>query len=211
MKVVALNGSPKVNGNTVDSIKLLTEQFEDHGIELEIINVGKETIKGCIGCNACGRTKDEKCILKGDIVNDTIQKLKEADGIIIASPVHYAGPTATLKALLDRAFYTSTQNGNLFRHKVGVSLAVTRRTGGLHTIDQIDRYINYSEMFRPTSNYWGVAHGTMPGETIEDLEGQQIMRLLGKNMITLLKLRENGKHLLEENSPEAKVMTNFVR
>lgn len=211
MKVLAFNGSPSFKGNTADGIKLVANELEKEGIEVEVVHVGNKVIRGCIACHQCGKNKNEKCILEADPVNEWIQKMKDADGIILASPVHYSGIGATMKAFLDRAFYVSTQNGNLFRHKVGASVAAVRRSGGIPAVDQLDRYINYSEMMIATSSYWNVIHGTVPGDTSEDIEGQQIMRTLGRNMAYMLKLVENGKGKIEAPEGESKILTNFVR
>lgn len=211
MKVVAFNGSPKANGNTGAALKLVADQLEKEGIEVEVVHVGNKEIRGCIACNGCVRNKDEKCILKDEYVNSWIQKIKDADGIILGSPVHYSALGATMKAFLDRAFYVAGVNGSLFRHKVGASVVAVRRSGGLPTFEQLNNYINYSEMIMPTSNYWNVIHGTMPGDTEGDLEGQQIMRVLGKNMAWVLKLVENGREKVEEPAREDKVYTHFIR
>ncbi len=116
-----------------------------------------------------------------------------------------------MKAFLDRAFYVTTVNKSMLRHKVGASVVAVRRSGGLPTFEQLNNYINYSEMIMPTSNYWNVIHGTTPGDTAEDLEGQQIMRILGKNMAWVLKLIENGKGIVTPPKKEDKVYTHFVR
>lgn len=210
MKVIALNGSPKAHGNTYHAIKIITDELEKEGIETEIIHINKVSI-GCIGCGMCYKNKDEKCIQKGDFVNEWIQKMKEADGIILGSPVHFAGICANFKCFLDRAFYVSSANGNLFRHKVGASIVAVRRSGGVTTFEQLNNYLNYSEMLMPTSNYWNVIHGAAPGEALKDEEGVQIMHILGKNMAWALKLVENGKTTVEEPMREQKIKMNFVR
>jgi len=211
MKVVAFNGSPKKEGNTYHALKMVTEELEKEGIEVEIIHVGNKIIRGCIACNGCVRNKNEKCIINGDEVNDWIQKMKEADGIILGSPVHYSAMGATMKAFLDRAFYVTTVNNSMLRHKVGASVVAVRRSGGVATFDQLNNYINYSEMLMPTSNYWNVIHGTAPGEVTRDEEGNQIMKVLGKNMAWLMKLVEFGRGKVEEPELEEKVFTNFIR
>lgn len=211
MKVVAFNGSPKKEGNTYHAIKLVTEELEKEGIEVEIVHVGNQVIRGCMACNGCARNQDEKCVMQGDSVNEWIQKMKEADGIILGSPVHYSGIAGTMKSFLDRAFYVSSSNGNLFRHKVGAAVAAVRRSGGVTTFEQLNNYINYSEMLMPTSRYWNVIHGTAPGEALQDAEGVQIMKTLGKNMAWLLKLKDNGNDKVEAPKIEEKVTTNFIR
>jgi len=211
MKVVVFNGSPKANGNTGSALKIITSQLEKEGIEVETLHVGNKELRGCIACNGCVRNQDEKCVLKDEYVNTWIQKIKDADGIILSSPVHFSSLGATMKAFLDRAFYVASVNGSLFRHKVGASVVAVRRSGGLPAFEQLNNYINYSEMVMPTSNYWNVIHGTIPGDTEGDLEGQQIMRVLGKNMAWVLKLIENGKGKIEEPKREEKVFTHFIR
>ncbi len=210
MKVVAFNGSPKKEGNTFYGIKIVAEELEKEGIEVEIIHVGNKTIRGCLACNGCARNQDEKCVIK-DEVNGWIQKMKEADGIILGSPVHYAAIAGTMKAFLDRAFYVTGANKSMLRHKVGASVVAVRRSGGIPTFEQLNNYINYSEMLMPTSNYWNVIHGTAPGEAEGDGEGRQIMEILGKNMAWLMKLVEFGKGKIEEPKKEDKIFTNFIR
>ncbi|GAB6158712.1 flavodoxin family protein [Desulfotomaculum varum] len=211
MKVVAFNGSPHKNGNTYHAIKLVTDELEKQGIQTEIIQVGNKTIKGCIACGQCVKNKDEKCIITDDEVNEWIQKMKEADGIILGSPVHYSAIAGTMKSFLDRAFYVASVNNGLLRHKVGAAVVAVRRSGGLPTFDQLNNYLNYSEMFLPTSNYWNVIHGTKPGEALQDEEGVQIMRVLGKNMAWLLKVIEKGKQSIKPPEREAKTYMNFIR
>lgn len=211
MKVVAFNGSPKKEGNTYHALQLVCEQLEANGIETEIVQVGNKGVKGCTACGHCGKTRDEKCVIKNDDVNLWIQKIKEADGILLGSPVHYASLGANMKSFLDRAFYVSGMNGTMFRHKVGASVVAVRRSGGLPTFNELNNYLNYSEMMIPTSNYWNVIHGTTPGEVLQDKEGVQIMQVLGKNMAYLMKLIENGKDKVEAPVQEKKIYTNFVR
>lgn len=210
MKVVAFNGSPKKDGNTYHAIKMVAEELENEGIDVEIVHVGNKVIRGCLACNGCVRNQNEKCVIN-DEVNEWIQKMKEADGIIFGSPVHYASVGATMKAFLDRAFYVTNVNNSMLRHKVGAAVVAVRRSGGIPTFDMLNNYINYSEMLMPTSNYWNVIHGAAPGEVKGDEEGKQIMSVLGKNMAWLMKLVEFGKGKVEEPQKEDKVFTNFIR
>ena len=211
MKVVAFNGSPNKQGNTYHAIKMVADELEKEGIETEIIHVGNKSIRGCIACNGCAKNKNEKCVLPGDEVNEFIQKMKGADGIILGSPVHYSAIGVTMKSFLDRAFYVAGNNGSMLRHKVGVSVVAVRRSGGIPTFNQLNSFINYSEMLMPTSNYWNVIHGTSPGEVLQDKEGTQIMRVLGKNMAWLMKLVENGKENVQAPEKEDKMFMNFIR
>lgn len=209
MKVIAINGSPKAKGNTYHAIKLVSEEMEKFGIETEIIHVGNQVFRGCMACGACAKNRDEKCIFD-DGINDIIQRMKEADGIILGSPVHYSAIAGTMKSFLDRAFYVAGVNGGLFRYKVGASVVAVRRSGGLPTFNQLNNFINYSEMLMPTSNYWNVIHGRAPEEVLQDEEGIQIMKVLGKNMAWLLKLVENGKNIPAPEK-DKKIFTSFIR
>lgn len=211
MKVVALNGSPKSNGNTYEAIKAVANELEKENIEVEIIHVGNKMVRGCLACNGCARNKNEKCVMENDEVNEWIQKMKDADGIILGSPVYYSAIAGTMKSFLDRAFYVASANGGMFRHKVGASVVAVRRAGGIPTFDQLNNYIAYSEMVMATSNYWNVAYGTAPGEASRDEEGMQIMSVLGKNMAWIIKLIELGKDKVEEPEREKKTFMNFIR
>lgn len=211
MKVVAFNGSPNKNGNTYHAIKLVTDELNKEGIETEIIHVGNKSISGCKACGGCIKNKNEQCIIPGDEINEWIQKMKEADGIILGSPVHYSAISGNMKSFLDRAFYVAGVNNGMLRHKVGASVVAVRRSGGLPTFNQLNNFINYSEMFIPTSNYWNVIHGTKPGEALQDEEGIQIMRVLGKNMAWLIKIIQNGKKVIQPPEKENKTFMNFIR
>lgn len=209
MKVVALNGSPRKKGNTAHAIDLVLDELVKQGIEVEVLQIGSMETSGCTGCNACFKHRNEKCIIEGDQVNDFIQKMKEADGLLLGSPVYWADINGTMKSFLDRVFYVAGANGGLFRHKVGAAVVSVRRTGGIHAFQTLNQYLQYSEMFIPTSNYWNVLHGNRPGEVLQDHEGQQIARLLGKNMAFLLQSVSANKSALPE--PEEKVWTSFIR
>jgi len=211
MKVLAFNGSPKAEGNTWHAIKMVTAELEKEGLETEIVQVGNKPISGCIACNQCAKLKNEQCVLADDQVNQWIQKMKQADGIILGSPVHFAAMGGTMKSFLDRAFYVSSANNNLLRHKVGAAVVAVRRSGGLPAFEQLNNYLHYSEMLIPTSNYWNVIHGARPGEVVKDEEGAQIMRVLGKNMAWLMKLVENGRGTVTPPEREKKMYMNFIR
>ena len=211
MNVVAFNGSPKEQGNTAAALKLVAAELEGAGITVNFVHLGKELISGCIACGACIKNRNERCIIESDKVNDYIQMMKNADGILIGSPVHFASIGGTMKSFLDRAFYVSGVNNSLFRHKVGAAVVAVRRSGGVTTFDSLNHYINYAEMVMPGANYWNVIHGTRPGDTVKDEEGEQILRTLGRNMLWLLQLIEAGKSTHPAPALERKVYTNFVR
>lgn len=210
MKVVAFNGSPKKEGNTFHAIKLVADELENQGIEVEIVHVGNKIIRGCMACGNCFKSRNEKCIID-DEVNSWIQKMKKADGIIFGSAVHFSSITATMKAFLDRAIYVGDANKSLYRHKVAASVVAVRRSGGLPAFNQLNNYISYAEMIMPNSNYWNVIHGAKPGEVMQDEEGIQIMKVLGKNMAWLLSLVECGENKVIKPVLERKAYTNFIR
>lgn len=207
MKVIAFNGSPKANGNTYASINAVAEELKKEGIDVEIINVGNKNITGCKACGGCSKTG--KCVIN-DGVNEMIEKMKDADGVILGSPVYYAGLNGTMKAFLDRAFMLVGANGAFLRHKVGVSVAVARRAGTIQAVDEMNKFLSFYEMVIPTANYWDVAFGGAPGDVLKDEEGMQIMRVLGKNMAWVLKLIENGKETVKEPEREVKIKTNYI-
>jgi multimeric flavodoxin WrbA len=211
MKVVAINGSPKKEGNTYHALRMVGSQLEENGIDFEIIHVGNKVVRGCLACGNCMQNRDEKCTTTSDNLNEWIQIMKNADGIILGSPVYYAGIAGTMKCFLDRAFYVSGSNGGLFRNKVGAAVVAVRRSGGSVTFDSLNHYLTYSEMILATSNYWNIIHGRTPGEAEQDSEGVQIMNVLGKNIAWLLKIREQTKENIPAPVQEKKVMTNFIR
>lgn len=211
MKVLAFNGSSRRHGNTAGSLNTVIAELETDGIETEIIHVGKENIHGCVACFTCAKKKNERCAFEDDPVNEWIQKMKAADGILLGSPVHFSGVAGAMKCFLDRAFFVISVNNGMMRHKVGAAVAAVRRSGGVCTMDSLNHYLLYSEMMIPGSNYWNVAYGMNPGEMEQDGEGKQIMSVLGKNMAWLMKLIEAGKKEVPPPERTVKTMTNFIR
>jgi len=211
MKVIAINGSPKKEGNTYHALKMVGDELLASGIEFEILHIGHKLIHGCTACSKCSENRDEKCSLGADGLNQWIQIVKAADGLIIGSPVHYSGIGGTMKCFLDRLFYVSGSNGNLLRHKVAAAVVAVRRTGGSATLDGLYHYLTYAEMLVATSSYWNVIHGRTPNEVSQDGEGVQVMRVLGKNMAWLLKMKEATSGTIQPPTPEKKVITNFIR
>lgn len=208
MHVVAFNGSPKSEGNTYQAIKVVADLLEEEGISTEIIHVGNKKIRGCVACGGCAKNLNEKCVIN-DEVNGWIQKMKEANGIIISSPTYYASIAGTMKCFLDRAFFVCGANGNLLRHKVGASVVAVRRSGEVAVFDHLNHYFTICEMFPSTSNYWNVIHGRAPGEALQDEEGVQTMRVMGKNMAWLMKKLKG----IDATEPEMeqKIYTSFIR
>jgi multimeric flavodoxin WrbA len=211
MKVVGFNGSPRPEGNTAQAMKMVFSELENAGIETELIQVGREKLRGCMACHACVKSQDSCCVFKDDPVNEWIQKMVEADGMLFGSPVHFSGVGGTMKSFLDRAFFVASANGGLFRHKVGASVAAVRRSGGIPTVDALNKFISYAEMIMPASNYWNVAHGLAPGEIDQDEEGKQIMAVLGRNMAWLMKTIEYSKEAVPAPEPVEKIWTHFIR
>ncbi|MDD4405280.1 MAG: flavodoxin family protein [Parabacteroides sp.] len=211
MKVVAVNGSPHKEGNTYQALKVIGRKLNENGIDFEILHVGNKAVRGCLACGKCSRTKDEKCSITTDPLNEWIQIMKEADGIILSSPVYYSGVAGTMKSFLDRLFYVSLSNGGFFRHKVGAAVVAVRRSGGSSTLYTLNHYLAYSEMMLATSCYWNIIHGTSPGEAVQDDEGVQIMEALGDNMAWQLKMREMTKDTLPAPAKVQKVYTYFIR
>jgi len=210
MKVLAINGSPHKQGNTYLGIRAAADALEEAGISCEILHVGGKAIRGCIACGQCRKLRNERCAID-DEMNGWVQQMKAADGIILASPVYYAGIAGTMKAFCDRAFYVATANGNLFRHKPGAALVVMRRSGGVATFDQLNHYFTISEMPVASSCYWNTLYGLDQGEAQNDAEGLNTHRTVGVNMAWLLKLMEHGRGAVPEPEPPAKVRTNFIR
>ena len=211
MKVIAINGSPRKDGNTFHALNMVGNELKANGIEFEILHIGHKQIHGCMACGKCAVNKDEKCTITNDDLNQSIQKIKEFDGIIIASPVYFAGIAGTMKSFLDRLFYVAGVNGGLFRQKVAAAVVAVRRTGGSVTFDSLNHYLTYSEMILATSNYWNIIHGRAAGEVEQDIEGKQIMRVLAKNMAWLLKMKEATANTIEAPMKEVKEMMSFVR
>lgn len=206
MKVLIINGSPRVNGNTQLALDQMIDIFKSNDIDVHYVQVGQMAIRGCLGCAAChnGRTD---CVID-DIVNELAPVFKECDGMVIASPVYYAAANSTLTSLLDRLFYSTSFDK---RMKVGASVAVARRGGASATFDQLNKYFTISGMPLASSQYWNSVHGGAKGEAEQDLEGLQTMRSLANNMIFLMRSIELGKEkygLPEKEKPER---TNFIR
>ena len=205
MKVLLLNGSPKANGNTAVALQEMAAIFVQEGIEAEIIHVGNKDIRGCVACGSCGRLG--KCVFD-DLVNEVAAKFEAADGLVVGSPVYYAGANATVMALLQRLFYSSHFDKTM---KVGASVVVARRGGCSATYDEINKFFGICGMPIAPSQYWNSVHGGAPGEAVLDAEGMQTMRTLARNMSFLLKSIALGKEKYGLPQKEKHVWTNFIR
>jgi len=193
LKVVAFNGSARKDGNTALLIRRVLQVIEAKGIETELIQLGGEQIRGCNACRTCFSTKNKRCIIEDDNVNAYIEKMMEADGIILGSPVYFSMMTSQLKALMDRAFYVARANGDLFKRKAGAAVVAARRAGGIPTFDAINHFFLISQMIVPGSSYWNVGFGQKKGDVQSDEEGMKIMDYLGKNMAWLIKKTKKPK------------------
>ena len=205
MKVLLINGSPRANGNTARCLKEMEAIFQAQGIETETIHVGNKDIRGCIACRSCARTG--KCVFD-DLVNDTAPKFEAADGIVVGSPVYYAGPNATVTAFLDRLFFSTSFDKTM---KVGACAVVCRRGGASATFDRLNKYFTISGMPVASSRYWNSVHGMAPGEAAQDEEGLRTMRTLARNMAFLVKSIALGREQLGLPEQERGPMTNFIR
>ena len=205
MKVLLINGSPRVNGNTALALEEMVKVFHEEGIETEVVQVGNKDIRGCVACTSC--YANGKCIVE-DIVNECALKFAECDGMVVASPVYYASANGTLISFLDRFFYSSHFDK---RMKVGASVAVARRGGCSATFDQLNKYFTITGMPIASSQYWNSVHGTAKGEAQADLEGLQTMRTLARNMTFLMKSIALGKEAYGIPEKEQPQRTKFIR
>ncbi len=205
LKVLMINGSPRANGNTAVALHEMEQIFQEQGIEVETIQVGNKAIRGCVACGGCAKLG--KCVFD-DAVNELAPKFKEADGLVVASPVYYASANATLVACLDRLFYSSHFDKTM---KVGASVVCARRGGCSATFDELNKYFTISGMPVASSQYWNSIHGRTPGEAMEDGEGRQTMRALARNMAFLMKSIALGKEQFGLPEKEERIATHFIR
>ena len=203
MKVLLVNGSPHKDGCTFTALTEVAMALEKNGIETQIFHIGKKPVNGCIACGRCRELG--KCVLENDVCNEMSELAKEADGIVIGSPVYYAGPNGALCALLDRMFYSG---GSKFAYKPAAAVLSCRRGGASASFDRLNKYFTISQMPVVTSQYWNSVHGFTPEDVRKDLEGLQIMRTLGNNMAWMLKTIEHTAQALPEKEPW--IMTNFI-
>lgn len=206
MKVLLINGSPKVSGNTAFALQQMEEVFAEYGIETETIQVGSKALWGCVGCGSCYKTG--KCVFD-DLVNETARKLADADGMVVGSPVYYASPNGTLISFLDRLFYSTGRIDK--RMKVGASVVCARRGGTTAAMDVLNKYFTISQMPVASSTYWNIIHGAKPGEAAMDAEGIRTVRNLAKNMAYMMQAFAAARDTLPLPEPEPKAFTNFIR
>lgn len=203
-KVLLINGSPHANGCTYTALSEIAKTLEAEGVDAEIFQIGTKAVHGCMGCGQCRKTG--KCVFDDDVCNEMALKMGEADGIIVGSPVYYAGPNGALTALLDRAFYSSSSK---FRFKPAAAIVSCRRGGASASFDRLNKYFTINQMPVISSQYWNSVHGNRPEEVLQDLEGLQIMRTLGRNMAWMLKTI--GAAQIPYPEAEPRQSTNFIR
>jgi multimeric flavodoxin WrbA len=187
MKVVAFNGSARKGGNTAILLKYVLKELENEGIETELIEMSGAKIHGCLACRECSKRKDHRCGQTGDMGNVYIEKMEQADGILLGSPTYVADVSTEMKALMDRACLVSKSNGGMFRRKVGAAVVAVRRAGAIHAFDALNHFFLISEMIVPGSSYWNIGVGLEPGDVEKDEEGIRTMKTLGQNMAWVLK------------------------
>jgi len=194
MKVVALNGSARKDGNTYLLLKTVLEVLQHEGIETEMIQLADgEPLRGCVACLKCMERKNMKCAIQSDPFNDYFEKVSGADGMLLGSPVYFSDITAGMKAFIERCGFVGRANGNVLRRKVGAGVVAVRRAGSNHAFASLNYLFLISEMIIPGSNYWNMALGRNPGEVLEDAEGMETMRILGRNMAWLLRAVAGGQ------------------
>lgn len=207
MKVLLFNGSNKPKGCTYTALSDIAKILEAEGIETEILNIGALPVRDCIGCNKCAETNS--CIFNDDMVNEWVKKARLADGFVFGTPVYYAHPSGRILSAMDRMFYSG---GNAFRHKPSAVIASARRGGTTASLDVLAKHLSINEMPIVSSTYWNMVHGNTPEEVLEDTEGMQTMRNIGRNMAWLLKCIELGKEAnITAPISERGIRTNFIR
>jgi multimeric flavodoxin WrbA len=187
MRVLAINGSPRKEGNTGIMLKEVLSVLGEYGIKTELFQLGGKDVNGCVACMKCKKKKDGFCQKKNDVLNKCIEKMAKADGIIIGSPVYFTDVTTEVKALIDVAGYAGRAGGNIYRRKVGAAVVAVRRAGAIHTFDTINHFFLINEMIVPGSSYWNIGIGREKGDVLKDDEGIKTMRTLGENMAWVLK------------------------
>ncbi len=205
MKVLMINGSPKVRGNTARALDEMRTVFEAEGVEVECVQVGNQAVRGCVACNGCA--KKGACVFD-DVVNELAPKFEAADGLVVGSPVYYGSANATLVAVLDRLFYSMQFDATM---KVGAAVAVARRGGLTATFDELNKYFTISGMPVASGQYWNGVHGRLPGEAEQDGEGLQQMRTLARNMTFLMRSIELGREKYGLPEREEGIWTHFMR
>jgi len=182
MKVVAFNGSARLDGNTAILLTTVLAELNREGIQTELVQLAREHLQGCGACFRCFKQKDERCSVDTDPVNNYIAKMAAADGILLGSPVYFADITANMKALIERCGMVARANGDLYQRKVGAGVVAVRRGGAIHAFNSLNHFFTIGQMLIIGSSYWNIGIGREPGAVASDEEGLRTMRRLGENM-----------------------------
>ena len=210
MKIVAINGSPRKNGNTTLCLEAVRKEVEAAGVEFQVFQPGAK-VHPCLACYHCLDNGTLRCIQTDDMVNDIIAACIEADGILLASPVYHGGIAGNMKCVLDRLMLAAGCGDNQLHHKVGGALCTLRRSGGSETYHQLMAAMDCMEMVLVTSDYWGIAHGAEPGEVLSDEEGMEVAKRLGRDMAWMVKVLNATRETLPPPAIGQRPMTNFIR
>jgi multimeric flavodoxin WrbA len=208
VKAIAVNGSPRADGNTASALRAMADVLLEEGIETELIHVGGLDIHGCVGCGYCRTSLFNLCVFKDDIVDEAALKLREADGIILGAPTYYAGIPGSMKCFLDRVFFSSS---SYFRFKVGTAITAVRRAGGVDVVHQLMNYFNLSETVTPPTQYWTAVFGREKGEALQDAEGMQTVRKNARAMAWLIKVINATQATIRPPEDDPHVFTHFIR
>ena len=187
MKVVALNGSARKDGNTAMLINVVFEELKKEGIETELIQMAGKNIQGCLACYKCFKNKDRRCSMDKDILNDIMARMEKAEGILLGSPTYFSDVTSGMRAFIERCGFVARANDYMFKGKVGAAVVAVRRAGSIQAFTSMNLFLHYMQMFMPGSSYWNIGIGRDPGDVMKDEEGIQTMKTLGQNMAWLLK------------------------
>ena len=206
MKVIAINGSPRKEGNTEQILQMISNEFAKENIQMEIINIGADNIHGCIACGYC--SEHQECVFKNDKVNETVKKIMNADGFILAAPTYYGGIPGTMKSFLDRLFFSGMGK---FRDKIATAVSVARRAGEIDVLHQLTNFLQLSEVIIPPSQYWTALYGMNAGEFEKDEEGIQTICQNIRYMIWIMKMIEETKEKITPPNVENRIMTNFIK
>lgn len=211
MNVLLINGSPNARGCTFTALSEIAGELAANGIGTSILHVGARPIQDCLDCDGCAETG--RCAIVNDMVNECIDRIERADGLIVGSPVYFAGPSGAICSFLDRVFFAGRRRngGNAFEHKPAAAIVSCRRGGATASFDRLNKYFSISSMPIVTSQYWNIVHGNTPEEVAQDLEGLQTMRTLARNMAWLLRCIEAAKGTVPPPGTEPRVYTNFIR
>lgn len=211
MKVMGFNGSARKDGNTSILIQKVFEELEAQGIETKLVNLGPGSVNGCLACMKCHENKDGHCVQKKDELNEWLDEMKACNGIILGTPVYFAGISGQIKCFIDRTGMVARANGNMFQRKVGAGVVAVRRAGSVSAFHSLNAYFTIAEMIIVGSSYWNMGYGRDKGEVLQDGEGLQTMANLGKNMAWLIKTIEASKEAVPLPETSIAVITNFIR